>query len=42
LIDAYQIVKKNLIDKKYLFLNIEYLKSEYQNEKNNLDFKFDS
>tara|TARA_B100001093_G_scaffold510628_1_gene576868 strand:- start:140 stop:1246 length:1107 start_codon:yes stop_codon:yes gene_type:complete len=41
LTDAYQIVKKNLIDKKYLFLNIEYLKKEYQKEKNNLDFKFD-
>ena len=40
--DAYQTVKENLIDKKYPFLNIEYLKSEYQNEKNNLDFKFDS
>ena len=40
--DAYQIIKKNLIDKKYPFLNIENLKSKYQNEKTNLDFKFDS
>ncbi len=39
---AVQIIKANLNEKKYPFLNIDYLKSQYKKEKDNLDFVFDN
>jgi len=42
LTSAVQIIKANLNEKKYPFLNIDYLKSQYKKEKDNLDFVFDN
>ena len=38
--DAYQIIKQNIVEKKYPFLDAESLKKQHLNEKNNLDFAF--
>ena len=39
---AFEIIKENLLEKKYSFLDIDYLKSEYKKEKDKLDFVFDN
>ena len=39
---AFEIIKENLLEKKYSFLDIDYLKSEYRKEKDKLDFVFDN
>ena len=39
---AFKIIKKNLLQKKYPFLDIDYLKSEHKKEKDKLDFIFDN
>ena len=38
--DAYQIIKQNIVEKKYPFLDVENLKKQHLKEKNNLDFTF--
>ncbi len=39
---AFEIIRENLLEKKYSFLDIDYLKSEYKKEKDKLDFVFDN
>ena len=39
---VFEIIKENLLEKKYSFLDIDYLKSEYKKEKDKLDFVFDN
>ena len=39
---AFKIIKRNLLEKRYPFLDIDYLKSEYIKEKDKLNFVFDN